>query len=425
MRVRTALLVIAAVNVLWAAAFLGYVQRSTTPVARGGEIIRQTEQGKTPAKQVAASNAIVALSNKAAAVAVTPNSHTTSAVPANLTLTPTGRQFGWQDVTNEVYKDYIARLRLVGCPEKQVRTIVFGDVNDLIDKRRLDHAVRTDMQWWRADTYFGGIPVQNMMASGNYEQERRDLLDKLLGPGWEVTIKLPPSLASSVPLTGPVLGALPADTWNTVQDVCSRSMEKHNNYMMARINEGQPMDPVQMAQLRNFTRTELSKILTPEQMEEFLLRYSHNSTRLRQDLRGLDLTPDEFRKVFRALDPIEHRMQLDYGGPEALSQKQREQFETQRDRAIRETLPPERYQQYQLTRDPLYKQAQMTALQYGMNGKAIQPIYELQKSMEARRVQITQNAALTPEQKSQALQSVATEQQQSLQKLMGNTTYRQ
>lgn len=348
----------------------------------------------------------------------------TNAAQPPLAPTPAGRQFGWQDVTNDVYKDYITRLRAAGCPEKQVRNIVLADVNDLVDQRRLEHAVRTDMQWWRADTYFAGIPMQNGMTA-NYDQERRELLDRLIGPGWENSIKLPPPIERAVPLTGPVLGALPAEAWNTVQDVCSRSMEKHNNYLMARMNEGGAVEPVTMAKLRDFTRTELAKILTPEQMEEFLLRYSHNSTKLRQDLRGLDLTPDEFRKVFRSIDPIEHRVQLDYGGPEALSQKQREQFEAQRERAIREALTPERYQQFQLTKDPIYRQAQMLALQYGMNGKAIQPIYEMQKSMEARRVQITQNAALTPEQKSQALQTVAIEQQQSLQKMMGNATYRQ
>ena len=34
MRVKTVLLMLVAVNVLWAAAFFGYVQRSTTPVIK-------------------------------------------------------------------------------------------------------------------------------------------------------------------------------------------------------------------------------------------------------------------------------------------------------------------------------------------------------------------------------------------------------
>lgn len=420
MRVRTALLALLAVNVLWAAAFVGYVQRSKTPVLRGGEIVR-AESTKTGAP--ASSNAASAsaptntLTNKSVQAATT----NPAAVP--IAIAAAGRQFGWQDVTNEVYKDYIVRLRAVGCPEKQVRSIVLSDINELLDKRRLENAIRTDTQWWKADMYFT-FGMQPQLGALNVDQERRDLLEKLLGANWVDTIRLPPPLTVTVPLAGPVLGALPAETWNAVQEVCARALDRSSE-LNGRLLAGQPVDPIETAKLREFTRSELVKILTPEQMEEFLLRYSNNSTRMRQEWRGLELTPDEFRKLFRTLDPIEHRLQLDYGGPEALSQKQREQFEAQRDRAIREALSPERYQQYALTKDPLYKQAQMTAMQYGMNGKAIQPIYELQKSMEARRVQITQNAALTPEQKAQALQTVAIEQQQSLQRMMTEPGYRQ
>ncbi len=422
MRVRTAWLLLAAVNVLWAAAFMGYVQRSTTPVVRGGEILRKSDQANTSLKS--ASPPAVNVTNPAPTGTAAKTNLGASQPMANATFAPAGRQFGWLDVTNDVYKDYLTRLRATGCPEKQVRNIVLSDVNELMDKRRLEHAVRADTQWWKAEMYFGAFAIQNVMGSANFDQERRDLLDRLLGAGWEETIKLPPPLASVVPLTGQVLGALPADTWNSVQEVCGRAMDRSQD-LNARMMAGQPIAPIETAKLREFTRSELVKILTPEQMEEFLLRRSNNSTRMRQEWRGMDLTPEEFRKVFRALDPIEHRLQLEYGGPEALSQKQRDQFEAQRDRAIREALSPERYQQFQLTKDPLYKQAQMTALQYGMNGKAIQPIYELQKSIEVRRVQITQNAALTPEQKTQALQSVAIEHQQSLQKMMGEPTYRQ
>ena len=45
---------------------------------------------------------------------------------------------------------------------------------------------------------------------------------------------------------------------------------------------------------------ELAKVLTPQQLEEYLLRWSQNSAQLREQLRGLDVTPEEFRALFRA-----------------------------------------------------------------------------------------------------------------------------
>ena len=270
----------------------------------------------------------------------------------------------------------------------------------------------------------GVLPMQNP-AGVNFDEERRALLTKLLGENWDETIKLPSLNGAAVNLTGPVLGALPSDLWNTVQEICARSVERHQAYLNSRINEGGAVDNVEMAKLRDQTRQDLTKILSAEQLEEFLLRYSHNSSKLRQDMRGLDLTPDEFRKIFRATDPFEHQMQMDYGGPESLSQKQREQFEAQRDRAIREALSPQRYAQYMSTKDPLFKQAQLTAMQYGMNSKAVQQLYQVQKNLEVKRTQIAQNTSLTAEQRAQELQNVSIEQQQILQRMLTDGTYRQ
>lgn len=423
MRVRTVLSIVVAVNVLWGAAFFGYVHRSTTPVVKNVQAPNRVLLLNTnPPVASAKTNPASAVAKAPARSNSVPQIPSVAIAPVTNAIHVT-RPFNWEDVTKDIYPQYITNLRAVGCPEKQVRNIVVADVNDLFDKRRLEYAIKTDSQWWKADTYMGILPMQNF-ASANFDEERRALLTKLLGESWEDSIKLPSLNGSAVNLTGPVLGALPADAWNSVQEICARSMDRYQAYMTAKMNGGGAMDNIELAKLRDQTRSDLSKILTPEQMEEFLLRYSHNSSKLRLDMRGLDLTPDEFRKIFRGIDPFEHQMQVEYGGPEALSQKQREQLEAQRDRVVKEALSPQRYEQYLATKDPLYKQAQMTAMQYGMNGNAVKPLYELQKNIEAKRVQISQNSALSPEQRTQALQSLSIQHQQTLQRMLGDISYR-
>jgi hypothetical protein len=201
-------------------------------------------------------------------------------------------------------------------------------------------------------------------------------------------------------------------------------MERHQTYFWSRVNDGQPMNQVEMAKLREQTRTDLRKVLSEEQVEEFVLRYSHNAHRLREELRGFEPTPEEFRKIFRAIDPLEHQMQMEFGGPEAMSEKQRERFERQRDAAIQEALTPQRYQAFLLTKDPLYRQAQMMALQYGAPPKAIMPIYQMTKLNESRRQQIINDANLTPQQKSEALNAVNIEQQQKIQRIVTDAANR-
>src|SRR6185295_2880225 len=158
--------------------------------------------------------------------------------------------------------------------------------------------------------------------------------------------------------------------------------------------------------------------LNAEQMEEFLLRFSHNSQQLRFELQGFDPTPEEFRKIFQAIDPIQHQLQLEYGGTEALSQQQRDRVDRQRDAAIKEILSPQRYEQFLVTKDPLYRQAQAVAQQYGAPPKAIMPLYQMTKATEARRQKIYADAALTPQQKSEALNAVNQEQMKSVQQIV-------
>jgi hypothetical protein len=160
-------------------------------------------------------------------------------------------------------------------------------------------------------------------------------------------------------------------------------------------------------------------------MEEFLLRYSHNGHNLRNELRGFDPTPDEFRKILRATDAADHQLQLEFGGLEALSPQQRERHLAQRDAAIKETLGPKRYQDYLLVKDPLYRQAQATATQYGAPAKAIMPIYQMTKAIESRRQKILNDAALTPQQKSEALNAVNQEQMRSVQQIVTDARSRQ
>jgi len=160
-------------------------------------------------------------------------------------------------------------------------------------------------------------------------------------------------------------------------------------------------------------------------MEEFLLRYSQNAHQLRNELRGFDPTPEEFRKILRATDSMDHQLQLQFGGIEALSQQQRERHLAQRDAAIKEVLGPKRYQDYLMVKDPIYRQAQATATQYGAPDKAIMPIYQMTKANETRRQKILNDAALTPQQKSEALSAVNQEQMRTVQQIVSEARNRQ
>ena len=362
------------------------------------------------------------------AAAVTTNA---PAVATNEMLKPvfTAKKFGWQQIqsdeqgkTNE-YQAYLDSLRAVGCPEDKVRYIVLTDINDLFGKKRLKEAVTHDIEWWKSEPQLN-VAGALQEKGRTLEEEKRGLIEKYLGPEAGESEKGEAMLWSNVQLTGPVLGNLPPETHNTVQEICGRSIERAQSAQWARFNDGQPLNSVEMAKLREQTRSELRKVLSADGMEEFLLRYSHNGHTLRNELRGFEPTPEEFRKILRATDAMDHQLQLEYGGPEALSQQQRERHMAQRDAAIKEALGPKRYQDYLMVKDPLYRQAQATASQYGAPAKAIMPIYQMTKANESRRQKILNDTALTPQQKSEAISAVNQEQLRAVQQMVSDARNR-
>ena len=418
-----------ALNVALAACFVIYLfisannqprvtSSSFTPVPAA------TNQQAAPSTSALATNtnsALVATNQVAAIPATNAPAETNLTAPQPVLAQ---KKFGWEQIDSDEYKTYLDSLRAVGCPEDKIRYIVITDINELFSKKRLKEAVTHDIQWWRAEPEVSVAGALQQKGRG-LEEERRALVEKYLGSEAAEMERGEAMLWSNVQLTGPVLGALPPEVHNTVQEICGRSIERHQGAFWARINEGQPLNNVEMARLREQTRADLRKVLNADGMEEFLLRYSHNAHQLRSELRGFDPTPDEFRKMFRGIDTLDHQLQMEYGGPEALSQQQRERYLSQRDAAIKEALGPKRYQDYLMVKDPLFRQAQAVAMQYGAPPKVILPIYQATKAHELKRQKILSDAALTPQQKSEALQAVNQEQQRSVQQIVTDVRNRQ
>jgi hypothetical protein len=416
MRERSLLHLLIGLNVLLAGAFVIYLFLSTSrqPKIVSGSLTAasavKTNKPVVAAKPAPATNTQPAATTNVVAAATPTNALAPAPVAS-------AKKFTWQDVEMPEYLKYIDNLRLVGCPEERIKKIIVEDINELVDKKRLEAAIKHDMPWWKVEPQYYTMVNALAERGRSLEEERRTLIQKLLGPDAAEAEK-GESLLWNVQLTGPVLGALPAKTHNAVQEICQRSMERQQTYQWSRLNEGQPMNQVEMAKLREQTRSELRQVLSPLEVEEFTLRYSHIAHYLRMELAAMDPTPDEFRRIFRVIDANDHQMQLEYGSVEAMSPKQRERYERQRDTAIKEVLPPNRYQAYLMTKDPLYRQAQMTAMQYGAPSKAVMPIYQMTKANETRRQEILNNIALSPQQKNEELNKVNMEQLRALQQIV-------
>jgi hypothetical protein len=282
--------------------------------------------------------------------------------------------------------------------------------------------VTPEQQWWRPE------PDSNVVAQAaaklrEMESDRRELLANLLGINWESgdQISLPRPLRAGVPLDGELLGMMTQETKTAVQDIANRAADRAQAYMDAQRAAGKPVDPAELARLRQQTRLELASTLTPPQLEEYLLRYSENATTLRTELGQLkyfNASPEEFRQIFRATDTIDNQLQLLAGATDAASVQQRVALMAQRENALRLALGQERYTEYRLMRDPVYQDAYAAAQRAG-NPDTAPALYEINTLAAEEQTRIKANTNLTAEQRAIESKRAELEQLKAVARTMG------
>jgi len=321
--------------------------------------------------------------------------------------------FSWQEVESDDYPTYVANLRDIGCPEQTIRDIIIADVNTLFARRRATEVITPEQQWWRTDV------DTNVLAAASaklreLEGERRALLVSLLGPSWEAgdMINLPRPTRASLVLDGQVLGALSAELKQAIQEISARSQERIQAYAETTRKDGKPPDPIELAKLRQQTRDELARVLTPPQLEEFLLRFSQNASALRSELvqiQFFNATAEEFRALFRARDAFDQQLALLPDATDTVTAQRRTALEQQREAAIKLALGEKRYAEYQRLHDPAYREAFAEA-QQADTPEAVAALYAIKQAVAEEQQRIRKDDTLTEEQKNIELKRIELEQ---------------
>jgi len=332
------------------------------------------------------------------------------------------QNFVWSDIESEDYPTYITNLRLIGCPESTIRDIIVAEVTQMFARRRTSEVISAHQQWWRSepDPAVAWAAVTKMRE---LEDERRALLTRLLGPAWESADYPLPSLDTLVPLDGPILGSLTPEMKLAVQNIERGALQRQSEYLAAREAAGEEPDPTELARLRMEARTALAEVLSPDALEEYLLRYSQEAINLRQRLAGIETNPEEFRALFRAIDPLGQEMAITNVAADALASKRRTELEEERERTLQEVLGAERYEEYRLAQDHLYQQAKGVAAAAGVPEDRIVSLAAIYRLTEIEEARIRNDLTLSPDDKAVRLEAMRIAQQDSVRQLLGAEAY--
>jgi LysM repeat protein len=223
---------------------------------------------------------------------------------------------------------------------------------------------------------------------------------------------LPRPSRPGIVLDGQLLGTLSPETKQALEDITVRSQDRLQEYLDAQRNAGKNPDPAEVTRLRQQTRSELQQVLSPPQLEEFLLRYSQNANNLRGEfstLKYFNPSPNEFRDIFRATDGLDQQIQLLADSTDPNDVAQRKTLEDQRELAIKNALGQKRYDEYVQLHDPAYRDAIATAVDAG-TPEAVNALYALNVAIAAEQARINTDTNLTADQKAIELKRVELEQ---------------
>jgi hypothetical protein len=326
--------------------------------------------------------------------------------------------FTWQMVESTNYATFVKSLRTIGCPEQTIRDIITSEIGRVYAHRKLTEVEYPNYEWWRSDP----DPEAERAAAAkiqSLDQERRELLASLLGPGWDVQTKEAIAARGGITLTGPILGEMSAQAKQAALDVIAAAQLKIEAYEAQQRLGSNSVDPMQMVRLREEPLVPLAAILTQEQYDEFVLRYSPAAQQLREQVRGMNLSAAQFSGLYSALFSVLGQPVYYYNGTDSGLLKQQQQLQAQSEAVIKETLGAQFYAAFQLSQDPLYRSAQAVAQRLNVPPSAVMPIYQINRATQAELSRIRNDDSLSNDEKVTALAQAQVEQQQSLEEILG------
>ena len=331
-------------------------------------------------------------------------------------------RFLWSRVEADDYKQYIANLRAIQCPEATIRDIIITDVlKTYVGKTAALQAPRL-REFWKTESQWPGGDREFHRKNRELEREKRSLLKELLGADVEKDLR---QIQGIPDWRGRSMAYLPEEKRDNVVAI----EEKYRDLRREILRQGQegapsPEGVARLEDLGAKQSAELASLLTPQQVEEYDLRHHEISQKLRADLATFRPTEQEFRTLFRlnkefaAVRPAANS-NLNEGRNQASLATPSKDLEPK----IRAALGEQRYAELRRAQDWEYRILARLAEENGLPREAAGKVYDMKTAVEEQKLKVSKNETLTPEQRRAALQAIGTETDRALRGVLGDPAY--
>lgn len=311
-------------------------------------VVYQGRQLQRTSPQAPSAVPVAVAANPRSPVATTASAPTPTPTPAPPTPAPRATSFHWRHVETADYREYMANLRSIGCPEQTIRDIVIADVNKLYAVRRAELITggKVPPYWQTVESLPApaGEDMQRQLIEMDREKSAvvRDLL------GVDLATELRKS-RDGVTYPENRQGFLSPEKQDQVSTVRAEMNEHWARLQTPAGREGKSPDEIS-AELRQFNEERLAKlaqILTQDELREHELQTSWTGITLRNRLAAFQPSATEFAAIYDLQKAFDDEYIHYFGNrTDQPSLQRRELARQQLETQIRSLLGEQRYADY-------------------------------------------------------------------------------
>lgn len=317
--------------------------------------------------------------------------------------------FHWSDIESTDYRQYIANLRAVGCPEQIIRDIILADVNQLF-AARVRAVLNPQLKaYWQKPDFKNpgpeqlkqliaidrekGAVFQDLLGFKASQQELIDTIHLQLQGSEQQLLFLPPGRRAAA------LAALNEADFET------REMELQFQGRYPAERERKLWDEKVVV---------LAEVLSQDELEEFKLRNSQTGQMLRMELEYFKVTPEEFKALFGVREVKADGKNI---SPDLLNR-------TAATEEVRKLFGEERAKEFERATDLLYINARRSAEEQGVPLERIEQAWQVTRDARTAAEQAAKTASLTVEERKRQVQALRQEADVRLSELLGDKASR-
>ena len=350
-----------------------------------------------------------------------PDARDTRVVETASTVT---NDFTWAMLESEDYKDYIARLRAIGCPEQTIRDIIIADVNSLYGRKIAAlRPTSADFKFWKTNDREARTAQRDReRKQEELERERNKLIKELLG------VDLDTELGKWDGRSDPNerrYGFLPPEKQEQMIALREKYREMERTMFGNGNNGWNSENRAKYLALRAQMEAEIAQVLTPAEFEQYQLRNSRTAEGMREELVSFQPTESEFREIFKLKKAYNDQYGMYGGGGDDAAQQQRRLAQQQLEEQMKALLGADRYKDYALTQDERYRDLYEFTQRNNLTADAAKSVFDMRLAAEAERRRIENDQSIPPAEKKVLLTAMGQQTYAALSQVMGANVFKE